>query len=122
MRKTAMLVLVSLWICSIAWGQVFAQSAPAAGARKVDLNTANLADLDTLPGIGPTTAARIIDFRTKNGNFKKAEDLMSVKGIGEKKFLKLKDRITVSGGAPAGARADGAKAQTPAKPAPRKRP
>lgn len=117
MRKAAMLVLVCFWVCSAVWSQVSAQA--QAGARRVDVNTASVAELDTLPGIGPTTAARIIEFRSKNGAFKKPEDLLAVKGIGEKKFLKLKDRITVGGAAPKAP--SGGKPQPPAKPAPRKR-
>lgn len=69
-------------------------SAQADPPRKVDLNTASLKELDTLPGIGPATAERILEFRKKNGPFKRVEDLMNVRGIGERKFLKLKDRIT----------------------------
>jgi len=63
---------------------------------KVDLNTASIAELDTLPGIGPAIGARIIDFRTRNGPFRRIEDLMNVRGIGEKKFLKLKGRVRIS--------------------------
>ncbi len=63
---------------------------------KVDINTASVAELDTLPGIGPAIAGRIIDFRTRNGPFRRSEDLMNVRGIGEKKFLKLKGRIVIS--------------------------
>jgi competence protein ComEA len=60
------------------------------GAR-VDINTARLAELDTLPGIGPATAQRIIDGRP----YSAIEDLMRVKGIGQATFDKLKERITV---------------------------
>ncbi|MGH9340116.1 MAG: ComEA family DNA-binding protein [Acidobacteriota bacterium] len=63
---------------------------------KVDLNIATLRELDTLPGVGPIMAARILDFRIKNGPFKRIEDLMNVRGIGEKKFLKMKSRIAVA--------------------------
>ena len=63
--------------------------------RMVDLNTATLKQLDSLPGIGPAIAERILKFRRKNGPFKRIEDLMNVRGIGEKKFLKLRDRIEV---------------------------
>jgi comEA protein len=77
---------------------VFAQQAkPAASAATtVNLNTATAAQLQGLPGIGARTAERIIEYREKNGSFKKIEELMNVKGIGEKSFLKLKDRITVT--------------------------
>ena len=62
----------------------------------VNLNTAAAPELATLPGIGERTAARIIEYRQKNGPFKKIEELMNVQGIGEKSFLKLKPQLTVS--------------------------
>jgi competence protein ComEA len=64
-------------------------------AGMVDLNTANATELEALPGIGSSTAARIVEYRTKNGPFKKIEELMNVQGIGEKSFLKLRSQITV---------------------------
>jgi competence protein ComEA len=74
--------------------------AAAAPAGPVNLNTATQAQLETLPGIGAATAKRIIEHRQKNGNFKKVEELMNVKGIGEKAFLKLKSQVTVGASAP----------------------
>ena len=61
----------------------------------VNLNTATVADLQNLPGIGAATAKLIIEHRQKIGGFKKIEELMNVKGIGEKTFLKLKPMVTV---------------------------
>ena len=73
-----------------------AAKARATATEPVSLNTATAAQLQTLPGVGASTAQRIVDYRQKNGSFKKIEELMNVKGIGEKSFLKLKPLITVS--------------------------
>ena len=73
------------------------RASAATAASPVNLNTATQAQLEALPGIGPSAAQRILEFRQKNGSFKKIEDLMNVKGIGEKSFLKLKPLITVGG-------------------------
>jgi competence protein ComEA len=72
-----------------------AKTAPASTAI-VNLNTASASDLEGLPGIGAKTAARIVEYRQKNGPFKKIEELMNVHGVGEKNFLKLKPQISVS--------------------------
>lgn len=62
---------------------------------KVNINTADLATLQTLSGVGPATAQKIIDFRTANGKFKSIEDIKKVSGIGDKTFEKFKDQICV---------------------------
>ena len=62
----------------------------------VNLNTATLAQLESLPGIGTKTAERIVEYRQKNGGFKKIEELMNVRGVGEKSFLKLKPLVSVA--------------------------
>lgn len=66
-----------------------------ATGQAVNINTAGLAELDALPGVGPATAQAIIDDREANGPFTAPEDLMRVSGIGEKKFEKLKSSICV---------------------------
>jgi len=63
----------------------------------VNINTAPASELEGLPGIGAKTALRIVEYRQKNGPFKKIEELMNVRGIGEKNFLKLKPQISVGG-------------------------
>jgi len=61
----------------------------------INLNTATQAELQTLPGVGESTAKKIIDYRTKNGKFKQIEDIMNVSGIGEAKFNAIKDNICI---------------------------
>ncbi|MGJ7921440.1 helix-hairpin-helix domain-containing protein [Neobacillus sp. LXY-4] len=62
---------------------------------KVNINTAEASELETLPGIGPSKSAAIIEYREKNGPFKSIEDIQSISGIGQKTFEKLKDKITI---------------------------
>jgi len=70
--------------------------APVAEKAAINLNTATLDQLETLPGIGRKVAERILEHRAKSGGFKKIEELMNVKGIGEKSFLKLKPLVSVA--------------------------
>lgn len=62
---------------------------------KVNINTASISQLDTLPGIGPAYAQRIIDYRSANGGFKSPEEIMEISGIGEKTYEKIKDLISI---------------------------
>ena len=75
-------------------------SAKAAVVGTININTAAVADLEKLPGIGVKTAGRIIEYRQKNGPFKKVEELMNVRGVGEKNFLKLRTQISVGAAKP----------------------
>ena len=68
-----------------------AQAPPA----KVNINKATVQQLQDLPGIGPAIARRIVEYREQNGPFKRIEELMNVRGIGARKFARLRDRITV---------------------------
>jgi comEA protein len=77
----------------LSFAPVHAQS--TAPKAKININTAPASELESLPRIGPKVAQRIIDFRTKNGDFKKVEEIMKVQGIGEKIFAQIKDLITV---------------------------
>jgi competence protein ComEA len=69
---------------------------PLAKPAKVDLNSAQLSQLDTLPGVGEVTAQRIIDWRTQRGRFTSVEQLRQVDGIGESRFARLKELVTVN--------------------------
>lgn len=66
-----------------------------AGDGRIDLNSADLAALDTLPRIGPALAQRILDWRDANGRFTAVEDLLAVPGIGDKMLESLRDLVTV---------------------------
>ena len=94
MTRLVMATLLALAMCITTISAQEPRSGTAAAA--LNLNTATVAQLEALPGIGKSTAERIIEYRQKSGGFKKVEELMNVKGIGEKSFLKLKPLITVA--------------------------
>lgn len=75
-------------------GQAAGQTQGMGGA-KININTATTQELDTLPGIGPAYAERIIQYRTEHGPFLKLEDVQEVQGIGPKMFENMKERISV---------------------------
>ena len=86
------LVLVVLSLNQLAFAQA---AATKETGKQVNINTASQSELESLPGIGPSLAKKIMDFRQKNGQFKSPADLMAVQGIGEKKFEQLKNLIAV---------------------------
>jgi len=65
------------------------------GTELIDINTASQAELESLPGIGPTTAVKIIEYREANGPFLNTEDIINVSGIGPGTYERIKDLITV---------------------------
>jgi competence protein ComEA len=94
--------LVTLALCGLlvaispgmAFGARLDQEQTSPQKPTINLNTATVDQLTTLPGVGRRTAELIIEYRTKSGGFKKIEELMNVKGIGEKTFLKLKPLVS----------------------------
>jgi competence ComEA-like helix-hairpin-helix protein len=65
-------------------------------SRPIDLNLANVKELQELPGVGPVTAQRIIDLRQKSGRFHRVEDLLAVRGISQKKLDAMRPYVIVS--------------------------
>ena len=89
-------VVLCMLICTVFVAPGLALSAdPAGQAAVVNINTASALELQSLPGIGEVTARSIVEYRSQQGNFKTPEDLTKVKGIGEKTFDKIRDRIAV---------------------------
>lgn len=96
MRRMLGGVLVGVMLAGVSVaGQEKPSKSAVAVAAPVNLNTANVAQLEALPGVGLKTAERIIEYRQKNGGFKKVEEVMNVRGVGEKGFLKLKPMLSV---------------------------
>jgi competence protein ComEA len=75
-------------------GTAMAAGKPAPTA-KVNLNTASIEQLTTLPGVGPKLAARIVEYRQKSGTFRTTQELLNVQGIGEKNFAKIEAWLSV---------------------------
>lgn len=100
MRRVLWGMVMVLTLCGALSGVAEAQEpAPSEApptSELIDLNTATAMDLDTLPGVGPRTAERILEYRREHGGFERIEDLMDVRGIGERTFLRLKPLVTVA--------------------------
>ena len=108
-RRFILIATLALWSVSPLLAQTAAKPVKsakpvvaAASTEIINLNTATAAQIATLPGIGPKTADLIVQYRQKNGMYKKIEEIMNVRGVGEKSFLKLKNRITVTPPKPEG--------------------
>lgn len=94
--RASVIAASALLLASFSFGADNA-STPPAPAGKVNINQASVEQISYLPRIGAKVAARVVDYRKTHGQFARAEDLMEVKGIGEKLFLTLKPYIAVSG-------------------------
>jgi len=93
------------WIAALALTLLVGISGAAAEQTTVDLNTASVAQLNELSGIGGAKAQAIVEYREKNGPFESVDDLRNVKGIGDKLLARLRPQLTVgnaAGKAPAG--------------------
>ena len=94
-RARTVCVLALCFGLALSSVSVLAQKSGSTASEKINLNSATAEQLQTIPGIGPSTAKSILDYRSKVGKFNKIEEIINVKGIGEKKFQKIKDRLTV---------------------------
>ena len=95
--KKAMLILISVVLLGVGSAPAFSQggSTNTSDEARVNLNTATLEQLVELPGVGEAVGARIVAYRKANGSFRKIEEVMNVRGIGEKTFLRLRPLIFV---------------------------
>ncbi len=95
--KLLIILVVSLFLfSSLSFAARKAKPVSHVNQAKININTANVSQLSTLPRIGVKISKRIIDYRKKHGKFKRIEEIMKVKGIGEKVFQKIKNRIKAS--------------------------
>ncbi len=83
LKRVFLTFLVGIFLLSVAW------------ANLVNLNTASKEELQTLPGVGPKVAERIVEYRQKYGPFKSIDELLEIKGIGPKKLEKIKPLVTL---------------------------
>jgi competence protein ComEA len=96
MQKSLKLITLVLFAIA-ASAPLFAADAPASSGEVVNINTATQAELMLLPRIGPTVAERIIEFREANGPFKKATDILQVRGVGDASFELLRPYLVTEG-------------------------
>jgi competence ComEA-like helix-hairpin-helix protein len=90
-RITVLILPVALLI---SFAHALAEKHPP--AKPIDLNLANVKELQELPGVGPVTAQRIVGMREKSGRFKRVEDLLAIRGISQKKLDAMRPYVTVA--------------------------
>ena len=88
------LTLVTFLVASVCCAQAAAKKLPPP-SKPIDLNTATSEQLQRLPGVGPVTAQRILDYRKKSGPFQSVDDLLAVKGISTKRLDKIRQYVMV---------------------------
>jgi len=100
--RAARVALATMMLLAWAAALPVAATEPAKGggsrsgpAQPIDINRASAEELTAIPGVGMTIAQRIVDFREKNGPFRRVEDLLKVKGIGEKSLEKIRPHVKV---------------------------
>ena len=93
----AVAIVASIGVPALAAGAEGPRAAEARGeaASQVDINTASVEELMTVPGIGQVIAQRIVEFRDKNGPYKSIDDLLKVQGIGEKSLARIREHLSV---------------------------
>jgi competence ComEA-like helix-hairpin-helix protein len=103
MKKAPLLALAFVLLASLfpAWGEAAEFTPPAAAVGQIertvyDLNTVNHEELVSIRGIGPALAGRILEERARRGFFTGIEDLLEIRGIGEKSYARLKERFILS--------------------------
>jgi competence ComEA-like helix-hairpin-helix protein len=87
--------LIFIMLFCMLCGAAFAKKIPPA-LHSVNLNTADEKQLEQLPGIGPTTAKAIVEFRSKAGPFRRVEDLLVIRGVSETKLKKIRPYVTLT--------------------------
>lgn len=92
LRSSTAIVLLTFALASL---PIAARAEKHPPSKPIDLNLANVKELQELPGVGPVTAQRIIDMRQKSGRFHRVEDLLAVRGISQKKLDALRPYVTV---------------------------
>jgi competence protein ComEA len=94
--KTAKHTLTGILLCSLLFSALPGWAAEAA-KKQVNINSADSAQLALLPRVGPSLAQKILDYRKQNGPFKKADDLMLVRGVGQKTYQLIKPYVSIAG-------------------------